>query len=471
MTSHRSRDQSRPFDSTHRSLSAARRAEAPRVAIVLAVTLSVLSIVLAASSSAKASGRGYALLVGTGEYEQWPNLVNPVPDMRALDQLLQQRYGFLVERLENPDRSEILSKLRRYAGREYGPQDQLVIAFAGHGTFDEVTKMGFLAARDSASRARDPNFGTLLDYPRLMALIDRIPVAQILVAVDACYSGSLQGLAGSADPSLVRRFLTSGGAEYTPDGQPDRHSPFMAALLGALDRPGGDRAVTFNDLQGALSEVEPMPRSGGFGRDGGGDLRLVAGSSSRSSQPTIRAASYGSGHETAPAEASAPRRKLRSEPALVSERDLKRAFQRMGLAEIKWNPESDFANEYRQQISNSWDVVLDLQSDLMWQREGSSFRLSPAKAREYVQRLNEERHAGFSDWRLPTLEELGSLIEAFPESNGFYIDPTFDPEQESCWSSDIDVQSRSGYFVSFTTGRVVLAYGNRSAFIRAVRSR
>lgn len=430
-------------------------------------------------SATPSEGKRYALLVATGDYDEWSQLVNPVPDLRAVGELLKSRFGFLVERLENPTRSEILGKLRRYVDREYGPNDQLVIAFAGHGTFDEVTEIGYLAARDSANRARDPNFASLLGYPMLLTLVDKISSPQILLAVDACFSGSLAGLSGRADEGLSRSFLTSGGTEYTSDGDPDRHSPFMAALLGALDRPGSDGAVTFGDLRAALSSVQPAPLSGRFGRDGGGEFSIVA----RGGGGSVTAATHAqvakssklkmSSAPTRSAEAALPaqaQRRLRADPAVVSESELKRTFQRLGLFEVKWSFESDFANEFRQQISNSWDLVLDLESGLMWQRSGSGYRLSPGQAREYVQQLNQERHAGFSDWRLPTLEELGSLLESFSQQNDLYVDPAFDPEQESCWSSDVDRQSRDGYFVSFTTGKVVLGYGSRTAFVRAVRT-
>jgi hypothetical protein len=60
-------------------------------------------------------------------------------------------------------------------------------------------------------------------------------------------------------------------------------------------------------------------------------------------------------------------------------------------------------------------VVVDRTTGLMWQATGSykyasSGLVKAADVASYVSGLNSGRHAGFSDWRVPTLEELASVV-------------------------------------------------------------
>jgi hypothetical protein len=71
----------------------------------------------------------------------------------------------------------------------------------------------------------------------------------------------------------------------------------------------------------------------------------------------------------------------------------------------------------------------------MWQKSGSSRAKSWKRARTYVKQLN-KGFAGYSDWRLPTIEELASLVEREKVNGVLHIDPIFYNKQKSCWSAD-----------------------------------
>ena len=114
-------------------------------------------------------------------------------------------------------------------------------------------------------------------------------------------------------------------------------------------------------------------------------------------------------------------------------------------------------------------VVVDSATGLVWQQSGSS-GLTVEEARKYVQGLRDKKYAGFSDWRLPTLEEAMSLMEPKKNEAGLYIDPIFDKSQELIWTADSKGTS-NGWLVYFGSGRCSLVNidGYGYACVRAVR--
>ena len=76
----------------------------------------------------------------------------------------------------------------------------------------------------------------------------------------------------------TRRYMTSGGKEYVPDGRPGEHSPFARQFLAALrDFGGSDRIITIAELQSYVEKVDPEPRGGEFGsNEPGSDFIFVA---------------------------------------------------------------------------------------------------------------------------------------------------------------------------------------------------
>lgn len=240
--------------------------------------------------------KDHALLFATNEYQYWPPLINPVPDAKAIAEELEKNYGFQTELVTNPTREAIVAKLREYSRKPFGDSDQLLIFFAGHGLYDDVFKQGFIVAKDS--RLDDDTRGTYESYDNLRSIINSMRVKHIFLVLDACYSGTFDrriGEAGSrgvdtyanlALPDLyvnkvrlsTRKYLTSGGKDYVPDGAPGHHSPFAAHFIEALRSYGGSAGfLTFNSILASVERTNPAPFWGEWGdNDPGSEFFFVS---------------------------------------------------------------------------------------------------------------------------------------------------------------------------------------------------
>ena len=76
-------------------------------------------------------------------------------------------------------------------------------------------------------------------------------------------------------------------------------------------------------------------------------------------------------------------------------------------------------------------VVIDRATRLMWHQSRFSQKYELEEAKKWVKELNKQVYAGFTDWRLPTLEEAVSLIESSEKNGNQFIDSVFDKTQ---WS-------------------------------------
>jgi len=123
---------------------------------------------------------------------------------------------------------------------------------------------------------------------------------------------------------------------------------------------------------------------------------------------------------------------LRSDPKLVLEEDIKRSLKAHNFYDRALNKHGSFANNF---VDNGDGTITDRATGLMWEGGGSPSARIFERSKFYVRKLNEDKFAGYSDWRLPTVEEIASLLKK-DDNNGIHIDPLFDTKQKSCWSSD-----------------------------------
>ena len=137
-----------------------------------------------------------------------------------------------------------------------------------------------------------------------------------------------------------------------------------------------------------------------------------------------------------------------------------------------WTYNGDFCNPYggfdNFFISNGDGTVTDHATNLMWQKSGSLRVMTWEETKEYVQQLNHQGFAGHSDWRLPTVEELASLMERSWKNEDLFIETVFDTKQKSCWSADTHGPGKV-WKTNFYLGYIIdtpLTYKNS---VRAVR--
>ena len=148
---------------------------------------------------------------------------------------------------------------------------------------------------------------------------------------------------------------------------------------------------------------------------------------------------------------------LRKEPKKnLGEKAVRAMLKRYNFYDRWLNPDGFFENDF---VDNGDGTVTDRATGLMWQKDGSPKPLTFKRATYYIFSLNDKRFMGYSDWRMPTVEELASLITR-NVGRGTYINPLFTTKQKPCWSADNgfveDRYMKDVWIVDFVKGRIVL---------------
>ena len=108
-------------------------------------------VLLTAGNRPKFKGQYHALLIGNGEYDYMAPVESAVGDAEAVAKVLVGYYMFEQENVQiiiNATRRDILSALTELK-KNLGRNDRLFIYYAGRGTIDDVTGVGFWQAIDA----------------------------------------------------------------------------------------------------------------------------------------------------------------------------------------------------------------------------------------------------------------------------------------------------------------------------------
>ena len=231
-----------------------------RLAGVLGVGLALAFAVLA--SPVQAAPKRVALLVGVGQYPDWPQnvqLAGPEPDVVALRDVLIRRWGFAagdIKTLINRQgtRANILAELAALKQRS-SAGDEVLVYFSGHGTsaLDANSRLpvphgsGAFVPVDARPDPESLMRSLIIGRTDLVPLFSALEAGgrKLWVISDSCYSGQqVRSLQHGSDPDLrertiplvlgkpeseLRADLTQAAAAPRAEPYPYRATAFLAA--------------------------------------------------------------------------------------------------------------------------------------------------------------------------------------------------------------------------------------------------
>jgi serine/threonine-protein kinase len=151
---------------------------------------------------------------------------------------------------------------------------------------------------------------------------------------------------------------------------------------------------------------------------------------------------------------------IRNKPRKVSRA---MAGQTFGLDKL-WRPVFSGSKNFE---ARDEDTVSDVSHGLVWQRAGSRWPLQWDKAGKYVEVLNERQFAGITTWRLPTVDELASLLFPVSVLGDFCTPELFAADMARLWSADRK-SFTAAWFVDTALGYVGAADFTCPCHVRAV---
>jgi len=145
------------------------------------------------------------------------------------------------------------------------------------------------------------------------------------------------------------------------------------------------------------------------------------------------------------AETKIQRIALRSVPTSLGDRDIKSMIEKFNFPVQPSNRKGQFPREY---VNNGDGTITDKVTGLVWEKEGAS-SLYCREAQKRIENLNDRKLGGHGNWRIPTLEELCSLLDSTSNPQGYYIPSVFGNPQGVCWTSDINELHNMARFNKF----------------------
>lgn len=151
---------------------------------------------------------------------------------------------------------------------------------------------------------------------------------------------------------------------------------------------------------------------------------------------------------------------LRSKPSTLGKQDIVNMIRQKGFHHpddysgigLSGSVTGTIRHKYESRRFYGEDIVIDHSTGLIWQKTPAPF-VSGKTIERHIELANANRYAGLSGWRLPSIEELASLLESLEEKTDF-LDPVFDMPYWFCASADRVDGEDARWIVFFEDGYV-----------------
>jgi len=430
-----------------------------KTAKIIIALLAAVAVSVVISVSVEAAERRLALVIGNADYKNAP-LKKPVNDARAMEKTLKS-LGFTVWKGEDLSFQQMMKSVEDFGDELLKGGGVGLFYYSGHGTQHNGRNF-LIPVNETITRENEIQYKSV-DAGLVLAKMENARNRLNIVILDACRTSPIvrssrnpaQGLVHMDAPTgTIIAYATSPG-KTASDGS-GSNGLYTSELIRQMRVPG----VGIEDM---FKTVRKEVRGRSNGDQIPWESTSLEGSFYFADSGSI-ATEKPKPSETAPVEkpslqsAQKSKYRLRSVPITTNnpETDFK--------LNSNWQPLEYVQNDFK---NNGDGTITDRATGLMWQKSGSPDSMNYEDAKAYIENLNREGLSGYKDWRLPTVDELKSLLTSDKQSNDLYINPIIDKAQRLCWTSDQRSFGRA-WDVNFTVGSV--HWSIYLFYIRAVRS-
>jgi len=378
-----------------------------------------------------------ALVIGNNSYSSGP-LKNPVNDANDMATTL-RKLGFKVTLKTNAKLETMESAIEDF-GSQLKRGGVGLFYYAGHGV--QVNGINYLIPIDAKiNKESDVRFKAV-DAGRILAEMDNANNGFNIVLLDACrdnpfaksFRSASRGLAivNNSPAGTFISYSTSPG-NIASDGE-GRNSPYTAALLKYIVEPGLPITEVFMKVRQKVRKEsgqtpwELSSLEGNFYFNRGKNVNRVEKEIELESDSDLNE-NADTDLENEQIKIALEQKKLRQEENLFEQRKVlaeeKRKLEEERSHAVMAITLAAAGNDIRRDgrfVAYDNGTVLDTRTNLMWSSKDNGKDISWLDAKRYCEIY---RAGGYSDWRLPSQDELAGLYGGNRPRSGACINATW----------------------------------------------